>query len=529
MSIQAEALESTAETVTVSGPKPAAARQHTYGQILKSSALIGGSSLINIGLNSLRTMAMMVLLKPAGFGVLGMYQAINDLTRSVAGMGLNSSGVRQIAESVGTGDSHRIARTVRTLRHLAMLLGALGGLLLLGLCRPISHRSFLDYEHTGGVALLSLAVFFAAVAAGQMALVQGMRRIGDLAIINVLGSLSGVLLSIPIVYFWRERGVVPSLVCVAATSTLTSWWFSRKIKVEPVKMTMAQIAREASGLLNLGFIFMLVGLMPMGMAYLVRVIVLSRMGLEAAGHYNAAWTFGGLYVGFILQAMAADFYPRLTAAAQDNVECNRLVNEQAEVSLLLAGPGVIGTLAFVPIAVGLCFPKYGPAIEILRWICLGMMLRVASWPMSFILLAKGVRKAYFWTEFTTCVVQVALVWGCVRIFGLRGTGIAFFAGYLFYWFMIYAVVRSISGFEWSKPNRQIGVLYAGLIAVTFVAWYFVPAWLLALSGAPVAAFCCFYSLKTLCKLVPFDRLPRFAQRAVSLLGLVPPAARTENS
>ena len=42
--------------------------------------------------------------------------------------------------------------------------------------------------------------------------------------------------------------------------------------------------------------------------------------------------------------MGADFYPRLTAVSKDNVACNRLVNEQARISLLLAGPGVIGTL-----------------------------------------------------------------------------------------------------------------------------------------------------------------------------------------
>ena len=44
--------------------------------------------------------------------------------------------------------------------------------------------------------------------------------------------------------------------------------------------------------------------------------------------------------------MAADFYPRLTAAITRPEEANRLVNEQAHVGLLLAGPGVIATLAF---------------------------------------------------------------------------------------------------------------------------------------------------------------------------------------
>ena len=101
-------------------------RQHTYGQILKSSALIGGSTVVNIGLGIVRTKAMAVLLGPAGVGLMGIYSSIADLARTIAGMGINSSGVRQIAEAAGTGDTERIARTVTTLRRVALLLGSGG-------------------------------------------------------------------------------------------------------------------------------------------------------------------------------------------------------------------------------------------------------------------------------------------------------------------------------------------------------------------------------------------------------------------
>src|SRR5208283_1417758 len=106
----------------------------------------------------------------------------------------------------------------------------------------------------------------------------------------------------------------------------------------------AQVRDEAAGLLKLGFAFMASGLLTLGAAYAIRVLVVHKLGLAAAGLYQSAWTLGGLYVGFILQSMGADFYPRLTAIAGDDRECNRLVNEQAQVSLLLAGPGIIGTL-----------------------------------------------------------------------------------------------------------------------------------------------------------------------------------------
>ena len=56
-------------------------------------------------------------------------------------------------------------------------------------------------------------------------------------------------------------------------------------------------------LLKLGFAFMASGLMMSGATYAVRVLVLREVGFEAAGLYQSAWTLGGLYVGFILDAM----------------------------------------------------------------------------------------------------------------------------------------------------------------------------------------------------------------------------------
>lgn len=504
------------------------ASRNTYGQILKSSALIGGSSIVRIGLGFVRNKALTMILGPEGYGLLGIYQSISDLATNVAGMGINSSGVRQIAVAVGTGDDTRIARTIITLRRAAVVLGALGAILLAIFCRPIARLSFGDDTHAAWVAWLALAVFFGAVSNGQIALVQGMRRIASLARASALGGLYGTLFSIPIVYFWRENGVVPSLICVAAMSIVTSWWYSRQIRVEPVAMTSAEVSHETSALLKLGFVFMATALMSFGVAYLVRIMVRSSISLEAAGNYNAAWMLGGLYVGIVLQAMGADFFPRLTAAAADHRECNRLVNEQAEMSLLLAAPGILGTLTFTPLVIQvLASDKFQPAVEILRWICLGMMLRVASWPMGFILLAKNARRLFFWSELLTGVVSLGLVWLGIRYQRLNGTGMAFFGTYIFYWLIIYGIVRSVSGFRWSAANRRIGFLHCVLIAAVFVSWYFLPRWAVYGGGALITLLTGIHSVKTICTLIPLERLPRPAQRIIVLLRLNPSTPNQE--
>lgn len=485
--------------------------------------------MLSLAIGVVRTKVMVLLLGTMGYGVMGFYMTISDLVRSVAGLGVNTSGVRQIAEAVGSGDTQRLARTVIALRRVAFYSGALGALLLLIFCKQVSRLTFGDEHHAGGVALVALAVFFGDVSAGQGALVQGMRRIADLAKMNVLGALYGTLFSIPIVYYYYrqgipERGVAPSLVCVAAMSIVTSWWYARKVKVERVSANLQETLGEVSALLKLGIVFMSTGLMTFGGAYLIRIFLRHEIGLEAVGLYQAAWILGSLYIGVILQAMGADFYPRLTAVAGNNAECNRLVNEQAEVGMLMACPGIIATLTFTPIVISLFFSaKFGPAVDILRWICLGMVLRVVSWPVGFIFLAKGERNIFFWTEVLCNSAYVGLVWVSVLKFGLTGAGIAFFATYIISLSVNYLIARRLSGFRWSSANRRLAFLLIPLVAAVFIAQYNLSAPTAITLGVIATLVMGVYSLKTLCALVPLERLPQLAQRMIIFLRLAAPS------
>ncbi len=497
--------------------------KHSYSQILKSSALIGGSTVINIMIGIVRTKVMAVLLGPAGFGLMGLYGSITDLTQSIAGMGINSSGVRQIAEAVGSGDTERIARTVVVLRKVSFVLGILGATLLIVFSRQASALTFGNDQHANEVALLAVVVLFRCVSDGQGALIQGMRRISDMAKMGVLGGLFGTIITLPVVYFLREQGIVPALIGIAATGIITSWWYSRKVHTQTTEMTLSQVGNEAASLLKLGFAFMATGLMMTGATYAIRVLVLRKAGYEAAGLYQSAWTLGGLYVGIILQSLGADFYPRLTAIAKDNASCNRLVNEQAHISLLLGGPGVIATLSVAPLVIALFYsPKFYEAVEVLRWLCLGMTLRIISWPLGYIIVAKGAQNLFFWSELAWTLVYVGLAWVCVNAFGLNGAGIAFFGSYIFHCFMIYVLVRWLSGFRWTATARQTGVLFLGSITLVFYGFYLLPPVWSACVGLLASLLSGVYAIRSITNLVAIDRIPSPIRRALFFFRLVAP-------
>src|SRR3954447_15689636 len=134
-------------------------RRQIVGQILASTALIAGSSIINIAFSVVRTKVVAVLLGPSGVGLMGLYSSIADLAQSIATMGIQGSGVRQIAEAAGSGDTDRMVRTAIVLRRISTLLGLVGAVLLLVFSVPVSTMTFGNAQQAAGVALLAVAVF----------------------------------------------------------------------------------------------------------------------------------------------------------------------------------------------------------------------------------------------------------------------------------------------------------------------------------------------------------------------------------
>jgi len=136
--------------------------------------------------------------------------------------------------------------------------------------------------------------------------------------------------------------------------------------VPPVTLTWRQTWHEAGGMVRLGLVFMGTGLMASAVSYGTVTLITQYMGLPAVGLYSAAFALSGIFVNFVLSAMGADYYPRLTGVAHDPAAVNRLVNEQTEIGLLLAVPGLLATLALAPWIIRLFYTsEFLPAVELL--------------------------------------------------------------------------------------------------------------------------------------------------------------------
>lgn len=177
------------------------------------------------------------------------------------------------------------------------------------------------------------------------------------------------------------------------------------------------------------------------------------------------------YIGFILTAMAADYYPRLTAAMRDPREAVQRVNGQAEVALLLAGPVLVGTVALAPWIVQLLYSTdFVAAAALLRWQIAGDLIKIASWPLGFTLLAAGRGRAFMLTEALGAGVLVGVTAILLPRAGLLAPGMGYVATYLVYLVVVFALAGRLIGYRPSARAMQallvVGIALLGTATMT---------------------------------------------------------------
>lgn len=490
----------------VSGPAGGSSAEPTgaasYRAALKPTAITGSSTLVVLALQLVKSKVIAVLLGPGGIGLFALLSSAVGLITKLVGLGINSSGVRQVAAAVATGDRTRIARVIFTLRRTSVVLGLTGAVVVIAFREPLARLLTGTSAHATALGILGVVILFRTVNGGQNALLRGVRQIGNLARLRMWGALCGTALAIPMVWLWGMDGIAPAIVAVASLTMLASWWYARRVRIPRVRLTFTELRGEISGMLGLGLAFLVSGVFASLAGLGTRTILSRDLGLDALGQFQAAVALSVVYVDFILRAMGLDFLPRLTGVAHDNAACNRLVNEQSEISMLLAGPGVLSIVILAPIVIPILYSGgFDESAMILRWQCLGVLLRIATWPVGYVLQAKKLSKTFATLQMFAHSFYVLAFWLLTQAAGLAGAALALAALYAVHLPAVVMLVQHHSGFSWTPAARQVLLVVFGAYTVCMVITHLLPTvWAVPL-GLLIVAVVAAYSYRGLCRRV----------------------------
>ncbi len=494
----------------------------SYRRILKSSSIIGGASVINIVFGLVRTKIIAVLLGPAGIGLVSLYSGLMLTATAMATMGIGTIGARQVAEAQSQEDERALAVVRRAMLWGTLLLAGAGALVVWSLREVLAVYVLGGSEHAYIVGWLSLGVALSVASASQGAVIQGMRRIGDMARLSVFGAVLNSVLGVTLLWQWGQAGLVAYvLIGPLVNFILGHWYVSRLPKVTSSDISTREMAQQWQTLLRLGVPFMGAGLVGALVQLWIRVEVGNTLGAESLGHFQAAWAISMQYIGLVLAAMAADYYPRLTTVIKDHKAATRLMNEQTEIALLLSAPVFIAMIGLTPWVIHLLYSsEFMPAVEVLRWQILGDVFKVASWPIGFAILAAGAGKAFFWSDSVVLLLMGGLIAGLSSSVGLKITGIAFLVCYAVYLPLVYLLAKRSIEFKWQPKITRLFISILALcilvaILNTIYWWATIVSIMLTLA----------FGVYTVARLVqmgnfggPIGRLVAMGQRMVDKIG-----------
>lgn len=485
-----------------------------FRRILAATSIVGGATAITILIGVARMKIFALVIGPVGIGLMGVLASIMAVGATVGGMGLGTSGVRQIAASEAT---RAVAR--RALWFATWPMALVAGLALWFARTEIARLVTGNTDHALAVGLTGVGVVLTIAVASQWAVIQGFQRIGDLSKARILGALLSLLIGVPAVVYGGPLGIVAAVIALPLGNVLAALPF--RPKREPASNRMPHALRaQWRPLFTVGAVVMISSSLGALSLVLIRAVIIDRQGLQAAGLYQAAYAISAMNVSLVLTAMAADYFPRLSAIEGDRQATNQLVNQQLRAAILLGAPILAALVALAPLVLQLFYSSaFAPAAAMLRWQVAGELLKFPGWALGFLLVARRDTGRFLLTELMFVAVYLGGTMLLLPLIGLAGAGLAYLGAYLVYSVTMFALCGRRHGVRLNAQNiRDIALVLIALVAITMLsAW---SQWAAAIVGLLFAAGLAIRAVRQLDQATQI--LARFRGRGRSSAVPIPP-------
>lgn len=453
-------------------------------QVLRSTAVLGASSLVTIAAGILREKVKAVELEPSGVGYFALLQSVMVLASLALGFGLGPALVRSGAVAIGQSAQERLSglwTAAWALMGVVTIPAAIG----MWFFRSAIGEVFVGSRSaSAAVGWIIVAVAFSLASGLDRSLINAMHRVDLLAKLDVWTALLQTALTVSIILIYGLAGVPAAIVASAVSAWITSRWAvtKRLDRVPTLSLPAARpFFRELSAF---GGPYMLAMLAGTGAQRMLLVVVLAVFDQAHVGIVQASTALSITYIGFLLSAMSMDYFPRLSAVAHDNSRANEVMNGQLELIFLISVPFVFAAMAVAPLAVRLLYTEaFAEASAVLEWQLVGDVWKFAGWALAFVMLASGTTRLFLATEMFAGAVMLSATYVGLLWLGLPGFGVGYLVTTFSYCWVVYAVARRSVGFRFTPDNfRRFLWFGTGTLAVKIALDVVEGPWVYVLPG-----------------------------------------------
>lgn len=404
-------------------------------------------------------------------GIASLLNSSINIISSISSLGIETSGVKHISSNYIEDDIASVSKHIRIIKKISLYTGLFGTLLAILSSSWLSKLTFGNTDYTFSFIFLSITLLFKQLSAGELVILQGLRKYKFLAKTNFYGNLVGLLVAIPLYYYYKINAIVPVIILASVSSMLVTFYYTYKLKISYIEIKKTDLINEGKSIIKLGLALTLTSLLSLISSYIIQ-IYLSKIGsIEIVGFYNAGFTLLNTYVGIVFVAMSKDYFPKLSAISNNNFKVNNAVNEQSLLGILIITPIIIVFLSFSDFFIKLLFSKDFIIITLMVKIgIVGMLFRVVSFSLGYVILAKADTKLFIKTAIGFNFLYLLLNFLGYYFYGLLGIGIAFVVHYFLHFLILTIISYKRYNFSFDNEFNKIYFFCMLLCFTTYILY-----------------------------------------------------------
>lgn len=418
-----------------------------YKTLFKATSLFGFVEVLRLLLKIVTTWAASNLLGTRGFGLVGLIENTVQLISSFSSLGINFTGVREIAANKE--NDIELQKKIKAITQFSLLTGILSAIISIVFASKLSIETFKTTEYF--YWFIALSIYFVATSYTQSRIIylEGSQNFQKLVRINIIVNIFNSLIVLVAYYFFKTQGIIIAMII----NSLFALLFYTKLSNLPKMMVVLTVADRKMYFIKFiksGSLLALNTFIGFLCYYIIRMYF-NDVSEEILSFYNAGNIIIVSYLGIIFLAMGKFFFPKLSQSINDTSECNVLINNQLEISLLVILPAIILIYTFSDFFIKLLFSAaFLPVYEILIFGLISIVFRSFNYAVGYLILSHQNFKKYFYLNAISDILNVILTICLYKELGLLGIGFSIFINYFLSSIYIYYYTNKKYSFKISN-------------------------------------------------------------------------------
>lgn len=403
--------------------------------LVRTSLLSFASTVLKMlaGLSISKTLA--VVSGPAGIALVGQFQNFVQIALTAA-KGALDTGITKYTAEYGADEARR-ARLFSTAFRLSASSCAIVALLMLLAAEPLSRYLLHSPDHAYVLRLFGLTVALFVLNSLLLAIVNGLEEIRTYFLINIVQSLLTLLLTVGLIVWLGLDGALIALVTNQSIVLLILLWILRghkTIKTAYFRLPFDRV--EAIRLSKYSMMAAVSAVVSPLTSILVRDHIATALSINQAGYWQAMCYVSTVYLTIVTTSLSVYYLPRLAATSDRQALRAELVNGYQIIMPIVVAAALMLYFMRERVVHILFSDDFFPMLVLFRWMLIGDVVKLASWLLAYLMVAKAMTRAFIVTEIAFSFNFVLLAMILIGKYGLEGVAYAYVANYAIYWIAV---------------------------------------------------------------------------------------------